>query len=472
MGSLRRFRDLSLRIKLLGLLILVLTTGMAIFTIGYALTERKALKESTIRRFAVLAEVAAENVNAAVQFEVAADAQAILDSLKAHADVRIAVIYQLEGDVFVFASGEDVRQPSEAPPFTLVGWESIEDSVLKISRPIKVDGEAVASVYLEVGLDELGEATRRMTVTAAVLFAVSLLVSLPLAAWLQHLLTLPIQQLLAVTRRVALNKDYSLRAPKDSDDEIGKLVNGFNHMLEQIARRDERLSDLVSELKRSNAELDEFAYIASHDLKSPLRGIKNLASWIAEDAEETLPDSSKAHLAKLQTRVMRMEQLLEDLLAYSRAGRMHREVEEVDVDALISELVDLHIPPSFVVKIPPGLPKLQTQKTPLELCLRNLLSNAVKHHDREDGRIEIGFKDADQIVEITVADDGPGIPPEFHEKVFQMFQTLQSRDKTEGSGMGLALVNKLATSVGGRVSLESRLGSGAKFRLKWPKRIG
>ena len=241
----------------------------------------------------------------------------------------------------------------------------------------------------------------------------------------------------------------------------------------RVERRTAELARANEVLERTNVELDQFAYVASHDLKSPLRAIDNLAKWIAEDAGEDLPEDCHQHIAKMQQRVQRMEKLLNDLLHYSRAGRMKYDAEVVDTGRLIEEIKEMvSMPLDFTVEVADEMPKLETARPPLEQVFMNLITNAIKHHDRADGQIEISVRDLGSFFEFTVADDGPGIDPKFHERIFRMFQTLQTRDKVEGSGMGLAVIKKVVESYSGTVAVDSSEGSGTAFRFTWPKGNG
>jgi PAS domain S-box-containing protein len=233
---------------------------------------------------------------------------------------------------------------------------------------------------------------------------------------------------------------------------------------------EERVVERTAELERSNRELDHFAYVASHDLKAPLRAIDNLSKWIESDAAALLPPDSQEHLAKLRGRVHRMERLLDDLLAYSRAGRVQHAPERVATGDLVRSIFDLlSPPPEFQLIMEEPLPTLVTQRVPLETVLRNLMGNAIKHHQRKDGLIRVTARDMLNWVEFSVEDDGPGIAPGFHERIFELFQTLQPRDQVEGSGMGLAIVKKTVESMGGHTAVDSAAGKGAVFRFTWPK---
>jgi PAS domain S-box-containing protein len=239
------------------------------------------------------------------------------------------------------------------------------------------------------------------------------------------------------------------------------------------ATLEQRVEQRTAELERSNRELDQFAYVASHDLKAPLRAINHLASWIAQDVGESLPLASQEHLQKLQARVRRMETLLNDLLAYSRAARQRHPVEVVDINDIIADATEFVAPPAgFAVRIDRKLPILRTERTPLEIIFRNLIGNAIKHHDNPAaGVVEISARDRGEFVEFVVKDNGPGIEPVYHQRIFEMFQTLKPRDLVEGSGVGLAVVKRTVESRGGSIQVVSDVGEGAAFCFTWPKVI-
>jgi signal transduction histidine kinase len=227
----------------------------------------------------------------------------------------------------------------------------------------------------------------------------------------------------------------------------------------------------TAELKHSNSELDQFAYVASHDLKAPLRAISLLATWIDDDAGALLPSGSKEHLAKLQGRVRRMETLLSDLLAYSRVGRQRHPSEQVNMKELVNDVTELLSPPAgFTVKICGELPVMEVERIPLVTVFRNLLGNAIKHHHRvHQGCAKISALCQEEYVEFAVTDDGPGIAPEYHRRIFEIFQTLAPRDQVEGSGIGLAIVKKSVESRGGKIWVESAQGEGTAFHFTWPQ---
>jgi signal transduction histidine kinase len=252
------------------------------------------------------------------------------------------------------------------------------------------------------------------------------------------------------------------------------MAAGVVLLLSDVTERkdiDRRLVLQAQELRRQNEELEQFAYVASHDLKAPMRGIDNLVTWIEEDLTAVLTEDTRANMELLKSRVKRLESLLDDLLAYSRAGREDLVAERVDTGALVAELATLLSPPDgFEIKGAPELPVLHTPRAALTQALQNLISNAIKHHDNPaSGHVWIEARQEGAMTEFVVADDGPGIPEQFRSRVFGMFQTLRPRDEIEGSGMGLAIVKKLVERQSGAIWLtEGLAGRGLAVHFTWP----
>lgn len=228
---------------------------------------------------------------------------------------------------------------------------------------------------------------------------------------------------------------------------------------------------LIAELEKANAELDQFAYAASHDLRAPLRGISNLASWIDEDLPDTTDPATKEHLRLLKVRAARMDRLINGLLELARVGRTRQKPERIDVTELLHETIELTNPreESRIMMIG-EMPMLVTERAALQQVFLHLISNALQHAGRDDVVIRISAIDRGDEWELAIADNGVGIPPEHHERVWQLFQTLQSRDVVETTGIGLAIVRKQVHSNGGRAWIDPVPTSGATIRFTWPKR--
>ncbi|MCC6993178.1 MAG: CHASE3 domain-containing protein [Deltaproteobacteria bacterium] len=230
---------------------------------------------------------------------------------------------------------------------------------------------------------------------------------------------------------------------------------------------------LIGQLERRNRELDQFAYATSHDLKAPLRGVVNVAQWLEEDLGSALGPEGRRMLHLMRGRIQRMEALIEGILRFSRVGRDAVPSEAVDTGALLREVVELATPPAdAAIQLPSSAPIILTQRVLLQQVLLNLVSNAFKHAGKANPHLGIEVHDLGEALEFVLHDDGPGIDPAYHQRIFRMFQTLESRDKVEGAGIGLAVVQKIVDTVGGKIGLESAVGRGATFRLAWPKRPG
>ena len=257
-------------------------------------------------------------------------------------------------------------------------------------------------------------------------------------------------------KRVDGSLVWGLLSSSSIRNSAGQVTSIFAQVLDidRAKRLSLQLETRNAELVRSNAELDQFAYVASHDLKAPLNAINKLAGWIEEDCEGLLPESAQQHFELLKNRSKRMGKLLDDLLLFSRVGRVNYQVESVDLRPLVLDIVGLmDIPSTFNVTVTDIT--LNVAKTPFEQVIRNLIGNAVKHHPNDAGNIAVLAEKTANSFTLKVADDGTGIPPNLHDKALEMFQTLRPRDEVEGSGLGLALCNKIVEYNGGTLHIES-----------------
>jgi PAS domain S-box-containing protein len=252
-------------------------------------------------------------------------------------------------------------------------------------------------------------------------------------------------------------------------------LQALNAQLESAVADAQRARDAAERARRDTEdayrELDQFAYIASHDLKAPLRGISSLAEWISDDAGDRLGDESARHMRLLQGRVQRLQGLIDGILEYSRAGRVRAKPEPIDTGALVRDVIDMQPPTDVRIEVAARMPTLEAERVPLQQVFMNLIGNSIKYGSREGGgeKVVVSWRDAGDAYEFAVADNGSGIPPEYHDRIWGVFQRLESRDKVEGTGIGLAVVKKIVETRGGRVSLESAPGEGATFRFTWPK---
>ncbi len=217
-------------------------------------------------------------------------------------------------------------------------------------------------------------------------------------------------------------------------------------------------------------ELQSFAYVVSHDLKSPLRGIAKISEWLLMDYSDRLDAQGKEQLHLLKNRVQRLDDLINGILSYSRLGRENEIREAVNIYELIKDVKGILVPPDHVnIKIQEGIPPMNYQREKLIQVFSNLISNAIKYNDKKDCEVTILFRSNPDEYTFSVKDNGPGIEKEYHEKVFKIFQTLQTKDEKDSTGIGLAIVKKIVEGEGGKVWIESSPGKGAEFVFTIPK---
>lgn len=192
---------------------------------------------------------------------------------------------------------------------------------------------------------------------------------------------------------------------------------------DKLLKANKALLQTTTLLEKRNQELDEFAYIVSHDLKAPLRAVRNLSEWIEEDLEDKLDQGTQKQMDLLRQRVGKMEHLINAVLQYSRAGRGATPIETISVKTLLESIIkSLEVPPNFTIEISDSLPQIQTKVVLLEQVFTNLIINAIKHHHRPDGIIKITAINQDNCYEFAVSDDGPGIAVQDQEKIFKIFR--------------------------------------------------
>jgi len=244
------------------------------------------------------------------------------------------------------------------------------------------------------------------------------------------------------------------------NDELTALSRSLNIMSRKLDKN-------IRELEHRNAELNKFAYVVSHDLKAPIRGIHNVIRWIEEDLADEISEEMKKYLDIIPQRTQRMEALINGLLEYARIN-LKTPPENIDTNALVHEIAHSIVPRTFTLEID-NLPKLYTERLKLEQVFANLISNAVKYTTREDGVIQITCREHPQHYEFSVKDNGIGIPPQYHKKIFEIFQTLREKNEKESTGVGLAIVRKIIDERQETIKVKSTAGEGSEFIFTWKK---
>lgn len=263
--------------------------------------------------------------------------------------------------------------------------------------------------------------------------------------------------------------DFVYQPLSDDTGAVQGIMIFAVEVTEQVTARREREA-MIATLAQANAELDEFASVASHDLKAPLRGIANLSEWLSESLAPKATEEERVQLSLIQNRAKRLGALVDGILIYARAGRLRGTKEKVDTRALVTEILELlgatHEP---VIEVSARMPTLMIERVLIQQILMNLIGNAIKYTRRTDARIAIDCETTAEGWVFSVKDNGPGIASEHHAKIWEPFQRLQGRDVVEGTGIGLSVVRKIVESRGGTVSVVSAPGEGATFMVRWPK---
>lgn len=476
-------RDVPIRRKLV--LILMLTTGGALLLAGTGLLvlDYFRFRQEMATDLQTLAEITAQNSTAALSFLDAEAARETLAALSAKPSILAAALYGEDGTVL--ASWSRSGKTSSIPIRPEPDGSRFRGDSLVLFKPVVLNGERIGTVYLESGLSEIWKRLRLRAATVVFVFLAAAAAALGFSSALQNLISRPILDLAGTARAVSEGNDYTLRAEKTSADELGQLVDAFNQMLVQIGERDaallaarddlehrvyDRTRELQAanvELQQSNRELDDFAYIASHDLKEPLRGIHNYSMFLLEDYGDKLDGDGKAKLETLMRLTRRMEVLIDSLLQFSRLGRVDLAVEDVNLDRTVAEVVDslgINLEEEGVeVRIPRPLPVVRADRARVGEIFYNLIVNAVRYNDKPRKWVEIGWQEGDPPV-FYVRDNGIGIQEKHFDSIFRIFKRLHSRDRFGGgTGAGLTIVKKIVERHSGRIWLDSVPGEGTTF---------
>jgi signal transduction histidine kinase len=294
-------------------------------------------------------------------------------------------------------------------------------------------------------------------------------------------LTSPLILLTAGADRIGKG-DLKTRISIPGRDEFSHLADVFNQMAADLQSTlttlqkshqelEQRVQDRTAQLNSINKELQEFAYVVSHDLKAPLRAISQLTHWISEDYTDALDQEGREMMDLIQKRVKRMDGFIDGVLSYSRIGRIKERAETLDLNRLVEEIIENAMVPDHVrVDIENKLPVVHRDPIRMEQIFQNLIHNAITYMDKPEGIVKIDCDDQGKQWKFSVSDNGPGIDSQYHDKIFQIFQTLSPRDEHESSGVGLTLVKKIIEQYGGAIWVVSEKGKGSIFYFTLPKR--
>ena len=501
------FRDRPIGAKLLWIAALASGTALVSSGLVLALHEAHDFRQSLVRRLRIHAEIIGFNSASALLFRDEAVAASTLGALRASSDILGAAVYDESGRLFAAFSAPGAGFTAPPSLAETAPADREEAGSLVLVNPIVFEGRRIGTILLRASLRELNDRLRGFAGIFAAVSALAFAVALLISRGFQQAVSRPVQALAAAARRVSEERDYSVRATVESRDEVGQLVEAFNDMLAQIQRRDEQLAESMEGLERRveertrelareleerrraeeeitrlvgqnelrlaeltslNQEIESFSYSVSHDLRAPLRHIAGFVELLRKHAEPVLDDKARRYLTVISGGAQRMGRLIDDLLAFSRTSRTEMVEGRVELAPLVQDVIaeitreagDREV--EWKVE---ALPTVIGDRAMLRIVLMNLLANAYKYTGKSaSAHVEVGVRPSeDGRVILFVRDDGVGFDMRFADKLFGVFQRLHKSDEFEGTGIGLATVQRIVRRHGGRVWADSKPGEGATF---------
>lgn len=475
------FKDMPIRRKLMRIIFFICGIVLLAMSITLFIYGSRSFRKSSVEKLSTIGKIICTNSTAALVFENHGDAKEILAALKAEPHVVAAVLYDDKGNPFVHYPSELDTNAFPARP----GPEGFRfaHSRLEGFQPVVMETKRLGTLYMQSDLGDMYADFRNYTIIMILVVILCLSLAWMLTRLLQKNISVPILALAGTARMISDKKDYSVRAVKRSKDELGSLTDAFNDMLTQIQeqnlalnefnhRLEQKVSERTAQLESLNRELEAFSYSISHDLRAPLRGIIGFVTILEEDYTSRLDDEAKRITAIIKNNTMKMGHLIDDLLAFSRMGRKDIEKTTIPTSAMVGEVIREVAPEDkngHIQWIIDPIPDVRGDINAVRQVWINLISNAVKYSAKRAAPvIEIGFIHRQGETVFFVKDNGVGFDEKYKHKLFRVFQRLHSADDFEGTGVGLAIVEKVITKHGGRVWAEAAVDKGACFYFSLP----
>ena len=501
--TLRRRRwpqSFSIRAKLMAMIMATTCVALAFAGGALAIFEVMSHRQALVKELSTIADILAENSTASLTFDNPQDAATTLSALASQPDIVSGCLYA--EDHRLFASYPRPASGAGCPAAPQPSRAGFVGSSFILYRNVEQKGRYLGTLRLVVSQAQLQERVQLYGVVLLVVLSGAALAALGISSALQRVVSRPILELARTATQISEQRDYALRAPRRSDDEVGVAVAAFNQMLERIEDADRALREAshqsaeaarqlqslnatleervaertaaaeqrAAELKTSNVELERFAYVASHDLQEPLRAVISYTQLLHRNLEKELDPDSREYLQHVVAGATRMRALINDLLDYSRVGRGAIERRRVPlaevVDAACQNLAAAIAESGAALSRGP-LPEVEGDPGQLTRLLQNLMANAIHFRSEEQPRVTISAEREGPSWKISVADNGIGIEERFHERIFVIFQRLHGRERP-GTGIGLAICRKIVDRHGGRIWVESAPGKGSTFHFTLP----
>lgn len=468
-------RSLPIRNKLTFIIIAICVSTLLLSTLIQMVFSFFNERNQIVSRLAATAEILAVQSTASLEFVDPVAARENLSSLRVHPSIRKACIYDQKGEVFaayievgsLSSSTNNERCPALRNIDISFLWNS-----LSLFWDISSSNRKIGTLYVEYDLASMYQNILNVWLVNLLIIIAAIILAYFLSIYVQSLISKPILQLSERTRQFSLTHDYSIRVDKYSDDELGVLADDFNTMIEELKKHETELEKAITELTNSNTELERFAYICSHDLQEPLRMVSNYTELLRTRHIQYLNPEAREYMEFITQGAGHMRDLINDILAYSRIGHLKaetpRNINLEEIKNLVLNNLSLIIKESEAIITVEPLPTVYGYRSLFIQLFQNLISNALKFTKTKPCRIEIRARHSEHKWECAIQDNGIGIDPRYHEKVFDIFRRLNRREEYKGTGIGLAICKKVVETHGGRIWIKSQPEEGTTFYFTIP----
>jgi signal transduction histidine kinase len=464
----KAMRNLSIKNKIILIIESVFIFVLIVaFTVGLSFY-KKQLKNDLIARTITHAKLIGEYSIIPLSFQDQDGGNKTLFKLNSIQSIKNARVYDDKGRLFANYNREN--EAFKIPGLIDSSFHFFQGNYLHVYEDITFEGQDFGTIYIRASNEEIAKTMQKFAPYIALLIIGLIIISYFLAYQLQKFISIPILRLADTTKKISDDENFSIRVIKHADDEIGTLYDSFNLMLD-------RIEYYIKELEKNNQELEEFNYVASHDLREPLRTLTSYCNLLEEDVRGDLSQDAQDDIDYIKSAATRMNKLIQDLLLLSRTGRTEFNIKTVDLNLCVKNVVaDLKTSINENKgKVEYGeLPKVRADQTQITQVFENLISNALKFHGRDNPVIKIGVKEiesenyeekTEQKLEISVSDNGIGMQEKHLQQIFAPFKRLHGINQYEGTGIGLAICKKIIERLGGDIWVESQEGKGSTFKF-------
>ena len=469
------FRDLSIRRKQTLIIMLTSTAALLLASAAFVTYELVTFRDAMAQEVSTLAGIIGENCKAALSFDDQSAAEQTLAAVAAEESIVAAAIYTADDLLFARYRRGDAAE-NLAPTQPGADGPQFEGDYFYLFQGIFLDEERIGTVYVQSGMQRVYSRLRQYGVIVFVVFITSTLLAFLLSSRLQRVISEPILDLVRTTKMISEQEDYSVRATKPSEDEVGMLIESFNEMLTRIQERDAALVAAKAEAEAATRAKSEFLSRMSHELRTPLNSVIGFTNILLKNQEQTLSEQDVNYLERISNNGVHLLRLINDILDLAKveAGRMELEITPVSVGELVQETIqglEVQVRGTDVelrAELPESMALIRSDRGKLKQVLINLVGNAIKF--TEAGHVTVRVEaDSGHLtpVRIDITDTGAGIPEDRRERVFEPFiqADTEATHEQEGTGLGLSIARSLCALMGYRLEVDSRVGVGSTFSI-------